>query len=165
MQACGDMNALAAGSGESDEAPASAAAGPTKRRVIGFTDTSGSMPGRHSAPPPTDEILRMVREHKHSDPLRAMCAIDSSAPAAMQWRRAVARDRTRVCEELSALTETDQRWRLMRNPASVLMANLKRLGLLDATLALYPTAMIRHLAKGGCLSGNCASWRSFQSLP
>jgi len=51
--------------------------------------------------------------------------------AVRSWRKAVAHDRERVCQELGEIVETDDRFFLCRKPAAVLMANFRRAGLLD----------------------------------
>jgi len=106
-------------------------AAPPHRNVVGFTRNEERPAALHTGNSPSDAMLRAVREWKHADPLRALMSMDNSPEAAFIWRKAVAKDRARVCEEIAGLTETDSRWALLRNPASVIMANLRRLGLLE----------------------------------
>lgn len=100
-----------------------AAAGP--RPVTGFARPEGGT-GRE----PTPDVLSEVRAWKYQDPLRACLAMDASRVAETCWRRAVAKDRQAVMDELGSLVETDGRWAALRNPSSVLMAALRRRGLL-----------------------------------
>jgi len=75
-------------------------------------------------------VLEEVRAWKYQDPLRACMAMDDSPLASKCWRAAVARDRQAVMDGLGDLVETDGRWQALRNPAAVLMAQLRRRGVL-----------------------------------
>jgi hypothetical protein len=103
-------------------------AGPARRAaVVGFQAVPADGGGRRYGA----DAVAQIREHKYADPLRALMVIDDSDVAVRSWRKAVAHDRERVCQELGAIVETDDRFFLCRKPAAVLMANFRRAGLLD----------------------------------
>lgn len=99
-----------------------------RRPVVGF---AGSVSGAHTGGPPTPEMLKEVREHKYSDPVRAMRALDDSELSVRKWRLAFERNPDLVREELGKLVETEKRFFVLRLPSAVLMSNLRQLGLLD----------------------------------
>ena len=116
----------------------SIAAGCYGRPVMGFAgvehQTAGASAAAYpaqTAPSPSSAMLRTVREFKYSDPLRALRAIDPSPNALFVWNRVLSKNRELVCQELGTITETDQQWARLRNPAGVITANFRRLGLLD----------------------------------
>jgi hypothetical protein len=99
-----------------------------RKTVVGF---AGVPSGAHTGGAPNPEMLRVVREHKYSDPLRALLALDNSELAERKWRAAISKDAEKVRIELGALVETDARFYMQRVPSAVLMANFNRAGLLD----------------------------------
>lgn len=109
------------------QAAYSAPPAPRVVRVAGFA--SGQQ--ERTAPPTSDVMLKTVREYKYSDPLRALRAMDASDIATRMWRRALEKDATLVQDELGKIVMTDGVWRKLRNPAAVMMKNLRTLGLLD----------------------------------
>lgn len=104
------------------------AAAVERRQVIGF---GGVSRGAHTGGPPTPEMLNEVREHKYSDPVRAMRALDDSELSVRKWRLAFERNPELVRQELGKLVETEKRFFVLRLPSAVLMSNFKQLGLLD----------------------------------
>ncbi|MDD5705973.1 MAG: hypothetical protein PHR35_08615 [Kiritimatiellae bacterium] len=97
------------------------------RPVTGF---GARAPERGTANESSMDMLGEVRAWKYQDPLRACLAMDNSKIAEMCWRQAIRKNRQQVCEQLGTMTETDGRWSAIRCPAKVLMANLRRQGLL-----------------------------------
>jgi hypothetical protein len=109
------------------ERGASVAGAAQRAAVVGFQAVPADGGGRRYGV----DVVAQIREHKYADPLRALMVIDDSEVAVRCWRKAVAHDRERVCQELGAIVETDDRILRCRNPAAVLMANFRRAGLLD----------------------------------
>ncbi|MDD5707368.1 MAG: hypothetical protein PHR35_15710 [Kiritimatiellae bacterium] len=119
--------AAANGAGMAPRAYGPTASGSAPRPVAGF---AAGRPAAGTAPTPSGKMLEDVRAWKYQDPMRACMALDGSRVAQACWRSAIGRDRQAVMDELGALVETDGRWQALRNPASVLMASLRRRGLL-----------------------------------
>ena len=115
----------AAGSGFNAEPQRRGGAAAGSRPVTGFARPEGG-----TGLEPTPDVLSEVRAWKYQDPLRACMAMDDSPLACKCWRAAVARDRQAVMDGLGDLVETDGRWQALRNPAAVLMAQLRRRGVL-----------------------------------
>jgi len=111
------------------ESRAPVAGGAVRRppSVVGFQAVPADGGGRRYGV----DAVAQIREHKYADPLRALMVIDDSDVAVRSWRKAVAHDRERVCQELGEIVETNDRFFLCRKPAAVLMANFRRAGLLD----------------------------------
>jgi len=121
-----------AGGGRRETAAWTGAGG--SRPVVGFArPPEAPEPGarkERTAKRPSMAVLEDVRAWKYQDPLRACMAMDDSPLASKCWRAAVARDRQAVMDGLGDLVETDGRWQALRNPAAVLMAHLRRRGVL-----------------------------------
>lgn len=103
-----------------------------ERPVVGFAAAQAAQPrAERTAKPPSLAVMEDVRAWKYQDPMRACLAMDDSRLAATCWRAAITRDKQAVMDELANLVETDGRWQALKNPAAVLMASLRRRGLLD----------------------------------
>jgi len=107
---------------------------PHPQQVVGGYRTQIDLCGGqklHTANPKSSAMLETVRKYKYDDPERALLAMDNSIKAARNWHTAVAKDRAAVSQLLSELVETDNTWEKFRNPASVVTAKLKALGLVN----------------------------------
>ena len=72
-------------------------------------------------------MLWFVRENRYENPLAALCAMDDSERARILWTRAVEEDVSAVQTILAEMTETDESWAKIGNPAAVATARIKKM--------------------------------------
>ena len=92
----------------------------------GWKGGNGQNRRNGTAEPKSHDMLWTIREFKHEDPLKALQAVDGTGKAMSFWRKAIAKDRAYVSQQLSEVTETERIWAGLKNPAAVLTKRLTK---------------------------------------
>jgi hypothetical protein len=72
-------------------------------------------------------MLERLREFKNAgECLRALLLLDDSPRASAVWKAAASRHPQAVIQILSEMTESDDKWNRLRNPAALAMKTLRQ---------------------------------------
>lgn len=69
--------------------------------------------------------LSFIRANKYDNPLACLKRLDDGPSALRMWHKALKHDSGAVCQILAEITETDQVWLPLENPAAIVYQRLK----------------------------------------
>jgi len=96
---------------------------PREKRRKYRNDASHGTPGTGNHK--SSQMLLFVREEKYNNPLACLQQFDGTDKAMGFWKKAVDRDVQAVMQVLANMTETDEAWAKIMNPAAVASFRLK----------------------------------------